>query len=226
MKKTIISMIIIVLLGGFFGLETNNSNVDTNTNKNINVSNITLKKLRINYVWYNNKKGYFIDKIDNSSPIAITYEEVEVEYPADFEKGDIILVKQYINFAEEYQNEGFFIDSNGFCYAYNFSGTYGDVLDEQIYNNENFVANLSSIAAKSVPFKKIDEESLQIIKEKITSIDPNAQITSEHKAYDAGQHSWYAVLSNGNVVLLGSVGDYDKASQDSAARYIYSMLTQ
>ncbi len=185
MKKTILSIIIAMLLGSCFALETN-----------------------------------------NSSPIAITYENVEGENPSDFEKSDIILVKQYINYAAGYQNNGFFIDSNGFCYAYDFSGTYGDVQDEQLYNNENFAANLISIAEKSVPYKKIDEESLQIIKEKITSIDPNAQITSEHNAYDAGQHSWYAVLSNGNVVLLGSVGDYDKASQDSAARYIYSMLTQ
>jgi len=133
---------------------------------------------------------------------------------------DILFVSQYTNWAEGYQNNGYFIDVYGNVFQFDFSN---DATIEQSTGGKSETLNyLLEIMLNNEPSYKVDMSSLAKCSKYVEKIDKNATISSKHNAFDAGQETLYAVISNGNqedftLLKISSTGDYVEKLEDKNA---------
>ncbi|MBQ9609535.1 MAG: hypothetical protein IJV15_08855 [Lachnospiraceae bacterium] len=145
----------------------------------------------------------------------------------DTAKDDIILISDYSNYAEGYQERGWFIDGNGNVYDYDFTDGY---MPEYYSQNEGyeFKEKLRLIKEKAKPTGTCDISAISKIYTEGISIDPDAEYLNEFAANDAGQNCLYFHDSeNDELVLISASGDTDITPTDkhakSASQYVNNL---
>ncbi len=132
----------------------------------------------------------------------------------------IVFMWDYVNFAVGYENYGSFIDNKGNKVEYDHSDKKweGMTREDQLLYLENMEYEESD--AKS----KIDMSELKEQYSYLYKIDPDAEVTDEYVANDAGQHTLYGIVyREENVptfVLIRSEGDYIYVNTDPYAKKI------
>lgn len=159
----------------------------------------------------------FADKFDELVAEGIVRKENIVEtFTADPvpSKSDIVLVRNYTNWAWGYVNNGVFIDLSGNAYEFDIS----DIPSEVIGSGEDLIALLErkhyahEFGDPVGTFE--DTDLLWNIHDLADRVSPNAKITEKHAACDAGQRTLYAVNSEHIPVIISSTGDFDRVNTD------------
>lgn len=127
---------------------------------------------------------------------------------------DIVLVRNYTNWAWGYDNSGSFVDLSGNIYEFDIS----DIPWEVIGNGDDFIALLERKHRDNEfgdPVGSVeDTDMLRDITRLADRVSPNARVTEKHTAYDAGQWTLYAINSEHKPVMISSSGDYDRVNTD------------
>lgn len=136
----------------------------------------------------------------------------------------IIFIYHYTNFAEEEENEGFYIDSEGRRVNFDFSNTPQareymtiDALYPKLLQMD------SSKGSKLTTVGLIGDcyRALQ-------KVDVNAEMENIGEAWDAGTECLYGVLDDGadspQFILLSEAGNVERYSEDANAQYIMEIL--
>lgn len=135
-------------------------------------------------------------------------------------KSNIVLVENYRNYAWGYQNGGAFVDSEGNIYKF-------DLTDIAPVWGEEFVKVLEYRHFNDLlgdPVGKFDDvEKLWEIVVLADQIPGDAKIKKDHRAYDAGQRTLYAMTSEHALVEIYSDGDYRRVNTDPNAKKIAKM---
>lgn len=135
-------------------------------------------------------------------------------------KPDIVVVENYCNYAWGYQNGGAFVDSEGNIYKF-------DLTDIAPVWGEEFVKVLEYRHFNDLlgePVGKFDDvEKLREIAVLADKIPEDAKIKEDHRAYDAGQRTLYAMTSEHALVEIYSDGDYRRVNTDRSAKKIAKM---
>ncbi len=135
-------------------------------------------------------------------------------------KPDIVLVENYCNYAWGYQNGGAFVDLDGNIYKF-------DLTDIDPVLGEEFVKVLEYRHFNDLlgdPVGKFDDvEKLREIAVLADQIPEDAKIKEDHRAYDAGQRTVYAMTSEHALVEIYSDGDYRRVNTDPSAKKIAKM---
>lgn len=142
----------------------------------------------------------------------------------EFEKGRIVFVREYFNYAWGYEHSGSFIDDLGNTYYYDLSCLENkdderpllDILYEEVYS-------------KARPVSHTDPKSIAKCIEKIPEINTSAEMKGDFAACDAGIDTLYIVDENNKLIALSKSGDWEGTLDDSAAKAIvktYDSLPQ
>lgn len=142
----------------------------------------------------------------------------------EFEKGRIVFVREYFNYAWGYEHSGSFIDNLGNTYYYDLSCLENkdderpllDILYEEVYS-------------KARPVSHTDPKSIAKCIEKIPEINTSAEMKGEDAACDAGISTIYILDENNRFIALSKWGDWEGTLDDSAAKAIvktYDSLPQ
>lgn len=143
------------------------------------------------------------------------YDENYAANGEEFEKGRIVFVRDYYNYAWGYQHSGSFIDDLGNTYFYDLSCLKDtddgrpliDILYEEVYS-------------KCRPAAHTDPEKIIKCAEKIPQINTSAKMKGEPAACDAGTSTIYIVDENNRFIALSQWGDWEGTLDDSAAKDI------
>lgn len=143
------------------------------------------------------------------------YDENYAANGEEFEKGRIVFVRDYYNYAWGYQHSGSFIDDLGNTYFYDLSCLEDtddgrpliDILYEEVYS-------------KCRPAAHTDPEKIIKCAEKIPQINTSAKMKGEPAACDAGTSTIYIVDENNRFIALSQWGDWEGTLDDSAAKDI------
>ena len=133
------------------------------------------------------------------------------------EKPDIVLVESYHNYAWGYQNAGAFVDLEGNIYKFDLADIDPVCGDEELKVLE--YRYLNGLLGDPVGTFG-DVEKLCEIADLADQISEDAKIKKEHRAYDAGQSTLYAVTSAHALVEIYSDGDYKRVNTDPNAKKI------
>lgn len=133
----------------------------------------------------------------------------------EFEKGRIVFVREYFNYAWGYEHSGSFIDDLGNTYFYDLSclkdkddgRTLLDVLYDEVYY-------------KSRPVSHTDPKKISKCIEKIPKINTSAEMKGEPAACDAGISTIYIIDENNKFIALSKWGDWQGTLDDPAAKDI------
>lgn len=132
-----------------------------------------------------------------------------------FEKGRIVFINEYYNYAWGYQHSGSFTDDLGNIYYFDLAclenkddgRTLLDILYDEVYY-------------KSRPAAHTDPEKIIKCTEKIPQINTSAEMKGEAAACDAGIYTLYIVDENNKLIALSESGDWEGTLVDSAAKSI------
>lgn len=140
------------------------------------------------------------------------------KYPEKSDGADIVLIREYKNWAWGYQHSGSFVDMNGNVYDFDFStDTYGG---EEIGSDAELMNRLTEICSEDEPVSDAavgHTDILRQIRELADGADRNARLISRPDCYDAGQSTVYAVTSENRLVTVCSDGDNAVTSTDGNA---------
>lgn len=140
------------------------------------------------------------------------------KYPEKSDGADIVLIREYKNWAWGYQHSGSFVDMNGNVYDFDFStDTYGG---EEIGSDAELMNRLTEICSEDEPVSNAavgHTDILRQIRELADGADRNARLISRPDCYDAGQSTVYAVTSENRLVTVCSDGDNAVTSTDGNA---------
>lgn len=133
----------------------------------------------------------------------------------EFEKGRIVFVREYFNYAWGYEHSGSFIDDLGNTYYYDLSCLENkdderpllDILYEEVYS-------------KARPVSHTDPKSIAKCIEKIPEINTSAEMKGEDAACDAGISTIYILDENNRFIALSKWGDWQGTLDDPAAKDI------
>ena len=143
------------------------------------------------------------------------------------DKGDIIFISDYTNYAEGFMCKGFFIDEYGYVYRYNLSNhdfTYDMNTYDYANTNEAFLAALyNEIYYKQAPYAVVDEDYMEQLSDVMNEVNVNAKWTEESVACDAGQHTLYA-LEGSELIAIQSLGDWDGYLNDDSAKELAELF--
>ena len=118
--------------------------------------------------------------------------DTEVNIALDYSENDIILVRDYNNYAEGFVRYGYFVDGGGNIYNYSFSdGFYGD---NSFYSNGSYsmIEELQAIQKYAEPTGSCDTSLVEMLYTEGMQIDPAAKPeTGPVFACDAGQSNLY-----------------------------------
>lgn len=138
-----------------------------------------------------------------------------VELPAD----EIILIQNYVNWADGYQNSGWFIDGTGNVYSFDF-GT-GDYSVKQHESDEEFMDRLETVREQSEPFASTDIDVLRKIYEEGLEINDSASYDEKSMAFDAGQTAYiFRNPESKKLITCFEMGDCERQLRDAHARKI------
>ncbi len=143
------------------------------------------------------------------------YDENYAADGEEFEKGRIVFVKDYFNYAWGYQHSGSFIDDLGNTYFYDLAclenkddeRTLIDILYDEVY-------------FKTRPVSHTDPKNIAKCTEKIPEINTSAEMRGDDAACDAGIDTLYIVDENNKLIALGEWGDWEGTLDDPAAKSI------
>lgn len=146
----------------------------------------------------------------------------ESSYTPKTGKPGIIVLQHYTNNAWYHADEGTFVDMNGNIYGFSYSSQefedspYSDLMTElnKIYN----APDTKPIGAYP------DTAVFEQLADYAEKIDPDAEITYQQAAFDAGQNTTYLIRSDGKKVFVHSTGDSDETSTDKYADMAYTIL--
>lgn len=143
------------------------------------------------------------------------------EYPLNMsgDKGSIVFLTCYTNWAEEFQCNGSFIDSYGDFYMFDYS--QNDSLND--FSHDKLKAEIKKTYQSSEPIIRsvCDPEMLHKIQtEDFWKINPNANKSSEFMGFDIGDSTLYVCNENFNTIGLESTGCDDTVLQDDTAKEI------
>lgn len=142
-------------------------------------------------------------------------EEKMVQIPAD----EIIFIKNYVNWADGYQDSGWFVDGAGNAYKFDFSTGNYDVKEKE--SDEQFIDRLEAIMGQSEPFAVADMDVLRKIYSEGLKIDCNASYDEETAAFDAGQNNYiFRNPENGKLIICFATGDVERQLKDIHAKKI------
>lgn len=140
------------------------------------------------------------------------------KYPEKSDGADIVLIREYKNWAWGYQHSGSFVDMSGNVYDFDFStDTYGG---EEIGSDSELMNRLTEICLEGEPVSDAavgNTDILRQIRELADGADRNARLISRPDCYDAGQSTVYAVTSKNRLVTVCSDGDNAVTSTDGNA---------
>lgn len=140
------------------------------------------------------------------------------KYPEKSDGADIVLIREYKNWAWGYQHSGSFVDISGNVYDFDFStDTYGG---EEIGSDSELMNRLTEICSEGEPVSDAavgHTDILRQIRELADGADRNARLISRPDCYDAGQSTVYAVTSKNRLVTVCSDGDNAVTSTDGNA---------
>ena len=143
------------------------------------------------------------------------------DVPLDFSETDIILIRDYINYAEGYERYGYFIDGAGNIYNYNFAdGYYPDnsMNREPVYS---MTEELQLIRQYAFPTGSCDISTVQNIYKEGMLIDPDAKMNTGMTACDAGESSLYFHNpETDELILVSGDGDTELIPTDKHAETI------
>ncbi len=135
--------------------------------------------------------------------------------------GEIVFIESYINFAEGYEYNGYFVDKNGMKYTYDFSDFKGITLEEQLEKMQEII----DAEEGEYGWKIFTPYSLKYMYRYLLEVDENAEFEVENQACDCGQNSLYGVRYDENnipeAILIYSYGDNEKKPLDKNAQKIY-----
>lgn len=143
------------------------------------------------------------------------------EYPLNMscDKGSIVFLTCYTNWAEEFQCDGSFIDSYGDFYMFDYS--QNDNLND--FSHDKLKAEIKKTYRSSEPIIRsvCDAEMLRKIQtEDFGKINKNAAKSSEFKGFDMGDSTLYVCDENFNTIGLESTGCDDEVLLDDTAKEI------
>ena len=146
---------------------------------------------------------------------ALCYDENYSANGEEFEKGRIVFVSEYYNYAWGYQHSGSFTDDLGNIYYFDLAclenkddgRTLIDILYDEVYY-------------KSRPAAHTDPKKIIKCAEKIPQINTSAEMKGESAACDAGIDTLYIVDENNKLIALSKWGDWEGTLDDSAAKAI------
>lgn len=140
------------------------------------------------------------------------------KYPEKSDGADIVLIREYKNWAWGYQHSGSFVDMSGNVYDFDFStDTYGG---EEIGSDAELMNRLTEICSEDEPVSDAavgNTDILRQIRELADGADWNARLMSRPDCCDAGQSTVYAVTSENRLVTVCSKGDNAVTSTDGNA---------
>lgn len=140
------------------------------------------------------------------------------KYPEKSDGADIVLIREYKNWAWGYQHSGSFVDMSGNVYDFDFStDTYGG---EEIGSDSELMNRLTEICLEGEPVSDAavgNTDILRQIRELADGADWNARLMSRPDCCDAGQSTVYAVTSENRLVTVCSKGDNVVTSTDGNA---------
>lgn len=140
------------------------------------------------------------------------------KYPEKSDGADIVLIREYKNWAWGYQHSGSFVDMSGNVYDFDFStDTYGG---EEIGSDAELMNRLTEICSEGEPVSDAavgHTDILRQIRELADGADRNARLMSRNECFDAGQSTVYAVTSENRLVTVCSDGDNAVTSTDGNA---------
>lgn len=133
----------------------------------------------------------------------------------EFEKGRIVFVREYFNYAWGYEHSGSFIDDLGNTYYYDLSCLENkdderpllDILYEEVYS-------------KARPVSHTDPKSIAKCIEKIPEINTSAEMKGEDAACDAGISTIFILDENNEFIALSKWGDWQGTLDNPAAKDI------
>lgn len=143
------------------------------------------------------------------------YDENYAANGEEFEKGRIVFVREYFNYAWEYEHSGSFIDDLGNTYFYDLSCLENkddgrpllDILYEEVYS-------------KARPVSHTDPKKISECIKKIPYINTSAEMKGEPAACDAGTSTIYIIDENNRFIALSEWGDWQGTLDDPAAKDI------
>lgn len=144
------------------------------------------------------------------------------EYPLNMsgDKGSIVFLTCYTNWAEEFQCDGSFIDSYGDFYMFDYSQIDGMKND---FNEDKLKTEIKKTYQSKEPIIRsvCDPEMLHKIQtEDFGKINQHAAKSSEFKGFDMGDSTLYVCDENFNTIGLESTGCDDEVLQDDTAKEI------
>lgn len=178
------------------------------------------------------KKDNKIDDNPTSEPTTEAGKDIALDYSED----DIILVRDYNNYAEGFVRYGYFVDGGGNIYNYNFAdGYYGGYM----YNSDrsySMIEELQLIRDNSEPTGSCDTSLVEMLYAEGMQIDPDAKPETGMTACDAGQSNLYfhnpktdkfiVICGNGDTELIptdkhseiiskleGKIGNSERSSE-------------
>ena len=126
--------------------------------------------------------------------------EEQYELPED----KIIYIRDYVNFAEGFVKTGYFINSSGEMYIYDFSGAMNAIWND----DKDMLPILERIEELTDPVLTIEPDVLQTMYNKMMAIENFGPYTTENVAMDAGSVAYYAVIDD-ELKKMGEYGDFE-----------------
>ena len=149
----------------------------------------------------------------NDNPTSEPTTEAGKDIALDYSENDIILVRDYNNYAEGFVRYGYFVDGGGNIYNYSFSdGFHGD---NTFYSNGSYsmIEELQAIQKYAEPTGSCDASLVEMLYTEGMQIDPDAKPENGPVfACDAGQSNLYfhnpktdefiVICGNGDTELI------------------------
>lgn len=139
------------------------------------------------------------------------------------DEAEILIISQYINFAEGYQDEGVFIDSNGGVYFYSFS--------QPTYNlnkiaEEDYISKFKVIQKYTEPVCVLNEKTISRAKELCSKIEKSDSYETECTgSCDIGSYKLY-VQKEGELISCRESGDWEGALKSASAKKLMNFYDE
>lgn len=139
------------------------------------------------------------------------------------DEAEILIISQYINFAEGYQDEGMFIDSNGGVYFYSFSQPTYNLND---FAEEDYMAKLKVIQKYTEPACVLNEKTISRAKKLCSKIDKSESYETECTgSCDIGSYILY-VQKEGELISCRESGDWEGTLKSASAKKLMNFYDE
>lgn len=150
------------------------------------------------------------------------------ELTDDFPKGEIRIVKRYMNWAEGFQCSGYFVDEQG--YIYNFDLSHHDfdaektTFDKESTEEVFMDALYYEVYYKNSPTGQVEEAYLNQMLDAMERVNPDSAWQEEPNGCDMGQNSLYT-CSGFHMLKISTYGDYVGCLENDAAKELTELVS-